>query len=268
MNSRRRVAIRVSSAVALLLLILLAAADGASAQGYVAPDVVVFCEPTLQPVVTEIGALWRRKTGVPVRVFASPTDLLLKQVAHGIRDDIVIAEGDATLAAAVQQRIIKAQTRSGGWRNRLVVARRGSNSAAGVLTRDSNLLTFADSGPIAIVDPPVATAGAQSRTALETLGLWAGLQGHSVGVVSTEDATFLLNGGKARLAVVYATDVAADPALSVAATFPDDAYPPIVYWWAETRQARSAETDNFADFLRQPETAARLRSAGLEISPQ
>ncbi len=244
---------------------MLAAAGGASAQGYVAPDVVVFCEPTLQPVVTEIGALWRKKTGVPVRVFASPTDLLLKQVAHGIRDDIVIAEGDATLAAAMQQGIIKAETRSGGWRNRLVVARRGSISAAGVLTRESNLLTFAGSGPIAIVDPPVATAGAQSQKALETLGLWVGLQGHSVGVASTEDATFLLNGGKARLAVVYATDVAADPALSVAATFPDDAYPPIVYWWAETRQARSAETDEFAAFLRGPDAAARLHDAGLEV---
>jgi molybdate transport system substrate-binding protein len=251
-------------ALALLAVLASAGIHSASAENYVAPDVVVLCEPTLEPVVNEIGALWRKRTGVPVRVFASPTALILQQAAHGVRSDIVIAEGDAAAAAATQQEIIKAETRYGGWRNRLVVARQGSTAAAGALSRQSNLLALAGAGPIAIVEAPVATAGVQSRTALAALGLWEGLQGHSIGVASTEDATFLLDGGPARLAVVYATDVAANRRLSVAATIPDDAYPPIVYWWAETRQMRSDKTDDFAAFLRQAEARERLTAAGLE----
>lgn len=255
-------------ALALLTLLAAGGIPTARAENYVAPDVVVLCEPTLEPVVSEIGALWRKRTGFPVRVFASPTAAILQQVAHGVRSDIVIAEGDAAAAAASQQEIIKAETRHGGWRNRLVVARQGSAAAAGALSRESNLLTLAGAGPIAIVDAPVATAGVQSRAALAALGLWDGLQGHSIGVASTEDATFLLDDGTARLAVVYATDVAADRRLSVAATIPDDAYPPIVYWWAETRQVRSDKTDEFAAFLRQAEATERLTAAGLEAPPQ
>ncbi len=256
------------SVLALLALLASAGTHAARADDGVAPDVVVLCEPTLKPVVSEIGALWRKQTGIRVHVFTSPTALLLQQVAHGVRSDIVIAEGDAAAAAATQQAIIKADTRYGGWRNRLVVAREGSGATAGALSRQSNLLTLAGAGPVAIVDAPVATAGVQSRTALAALGLWDGLQGHSIGVASTEDATFLLDGGKARLAVVYATDVAADRRLSVAATIPDDAYPPIVYWWAETRQVRSDKTDDFAAFLRQAAARERFKAAGLEAPPQ
>ena len=39
----------------------------------VAPDVVVFCDPTLQPLMTALGDRWQSETGIPVRVFAAPT---------------------------------------------------------------------------------------------------------------------------------------------------------------------------------------------------
>jgi hypothetical protein len=40
----------------------------------------------------------------------------------------------------------------------------------------------------------------------------------------------------------------------------------VTYWWAETRQVRSAHADDFAVFLRTPQAQARLRAAGLEIA--
>jgi molybdate transport system substrate-binding protein len=249
-----------------LMLTASAAIGTARADDDIAPDVVVFCEPTLLHALEQVGALWRRRSGVPVRIFDSPTALLLEQIGHGVRSDIIIGEGEATAAAALQRRLIKAQTRFGGWRNRLVVAQRGgAPSAASLLSRDSTLLTLADSSSIAIVDPPVAAAGAYSRQALDALGLWEGLQGHTLGVVDTDEAAFLLDGGTARLAVVYATDVVAHPGLAVAASFADDTYPPIVYWGAETQQVRSPRTDHFASFLRQAEAQETLRKSGLEV---
>ena len=74
---------------------LLGLASPAHADYPVAPDVVVFCEPTLQHVVADIGALWRARTGIKVRVFTSPTPALLQQIAHHARDDVIIGEGDA-----------------------------------------------------------------------------------------------------------------------------------------------------------------------------
>ena len=254
--------------LALVLSVMFASPNirTAKADGYVAPDVVVLCESTLQPVIGELGTLWRQRTGVPVRVFASPTALILEQIAHGVRSDLIIAEGDTTANIALQRHLIKAETRFSGWRNRLVVARRGANATVAVLSPQSNLLNRAGAGPVAIVDPAVATIGVQTRSALEALGMGNAQRGDFIGVASTEDATFLLNGGVARLALVYATDIPENPTLSVAATFPDDAYPPIVYWGAETRQVRSPNADGFAGFLRQPEAQARLTAAGLEVA--
>jgi len=50
----------------------------ARADYVVAPDVVVFCEPTLRHAVSDFGALWRQETGIPVRVFVSPTSAELE----------------------------------------------------------------------------------------------------------------------------------------------------------------------------------------------
>jgi molybdate transport system substrate-binding protein len=248
------------------LMLAAATVTGTARADDIAPDVVVFCEPTLQHALGQVGALWRQRGGAPVRVFAAPTALLLAQVGHGIRSDIIIGEGEAAARTALQRRLIKPETRFGGWRNRLVVGQRGVAAAAADLTRDSKLLTLAAGGSIAIVDP-VAASGAYSRQALDALGLWDGLQAHALGVVDTDDAVFLLDRGKARLAVVYATDVAADPGLAVAARFPDEAYPAVLYWGAQTQQVRSPRADEFASFVRRPEAQDRMRQAGLEVTP-
>jgi molybdate transport system substrate-binding protein len=250
----------------LALMLMAAAATGtARADEYIAADVVVFCEPTLQHALGRVAALWRQRGGAPVRIFAAPTALLLEQIGHGIRSDIVVGEGETAAAAGLQRRLVKPETRFGGWRNHLVLAQRGTAPAAAELSRASNLTALAGAGSIAIVDPPVAAAGGYSRQALEALGLWDELQGHALGVVDTDEAAFLLDGGEARLAVIYASDVAAHPGLAIAARFPDDAYPPIVYWVAQTQQVRSPRAADFAAFLRQPEAQAGLRQAGLEV---
>ena len=226
----------------------------------VAPDVVVFCEPTLQHAVVDVAALWRNETGVTVRIFTSPTWALLQQIAHHARDDVVIGEGDTTAAAATERQLIKAETLQRLWRNRLVVA---ALAKAGSV----NLAALAGKAPIAIVDPPVAVAGAEGEKALQSLGLWDAVQANAVGVVDTADAAFLLEQGKVRLALVYATDAAADPSFAVAERLPDASYRPIVYWVAQTQHSLSPNAGKFIAFLHQADAQERLRTDGLEVLP-
>jgi molybdate transport system substrate-binding protein len=120
-------------------------------------------------------------------------------------------------------------------------------------------------GAIAIVDADADRAGANSRAALEMLGLWDKWQNRLLGVVGTEDAAFLLAQGKARFALLYATDLAANPAFSLAANLPDDAYPRVDYWIGQTHSVQSPSAPRFEAFLRQPAAAARLRAGGLEV---
>jgi len=122
-------------------------------------------------------------------------------------------------------------------------------------------------GRIAIVDAPVATAGGDTRQALEAAGLWDGLQSRLIGVAGTDDAAFLLAEGKAQFAVIYATDLAANPGLASAGTLADESYPPIIYWVAETSAKVSPNAAKFEAFLREPSARDSLRKDGLEVLP-
>jgi molybdenum ABC transporter molybdate-binding protein len=237
---------------------LAAATAPAHADYPVAPDVVVFCEPTLSRVVGDLGTLWRGETGIPVRVFASPTPSLLEQIAHHARDDLVIGEGDAGAAAATERQLIKPATLQRLWRNRLVVAG---------IAPTPNLAALAGKAPIAIVDPWAALAGGEGEKALRALGLWDAVRANAVGVVDTADASYLLATGKVRLAIIYATDVTADPAFTVTDSLPPANDGPIIYWAAETQHALSPNVARFAAFLRQPEAQARVKADGLEVLP-
>jgi molybdate transport system substrate-binding protein len=251
-------------AVMAMSLSLAAAITPARADYPVAPDVVVFCEPTLRHAVTDLGTLWRKETGVPVRVFTSPTWALLEQISHRARSDLVIGEGDAAAATATERHLVWPETIQTLWRNQLVVAAMvniASSSSA------PHLAELAGKAPIAVLDPWTTVAGAEGRKALEALGLWDPVSAKSMGVVDTADASYLLATGKVQLALLYATDVAADPSLAIADRFPSASYGPIVYWIAETHHALSPNVERFAAFLRQPRAQERLRADGLEVQP-
>jgi molybdenum ABC transporter molybdate-binding protein len=191
--------------------------------------------------------------------------LLLEQIAHRIRSDLVIVEGETNAAAAASSGSIKPETRFGGWRNRLVLAERASGR--GNSAQSSDLASLIAQGPVAIVDAPVDTAGLETRQAFEATGLWDSVQKQATGVANTDDAAYLLETGKVKLAVIYATGAAANHGLTVAATLPGASYPPIIYWAAETSVVVNPETPKFAAFLQQPEARQILRADGLEVTP-
>jgi molybdate transport system substrate-binding protein len=255
--------------VSLVLALFLGTASAARADYPVAPDVVVFCEPTLQHALTDIAALWHSQTGIHARVFTSPTPALLAQIAHHARDDVLIGEGDANAAAAKNQKLVKPDTVQPLGRNQLVVAALdggGDNAEAGTPSA-GKLASVAGKEPIALVDPGAAKAGADSQKALQSLGLWQAVSAKSIGVVGTEDAVYLLAHRTVPLAIVYATDVAATPAFTIAERLPAASYPPVVYWVAQTQHALSPNTVKFIDFLHDAKVLQRLRADGLEITP-
>jgi molybdate transport system substrate-binding protein len=257
-------------ALSLLLMLAPAAIAPARADYVVAPDVVVACEPTLRHAVTDLGAAWRRQTGIPVRVFTSPTSALLEQISHRARSDIIIGAGEAASNAATERQLIKPETLQPLWRNQLVVASTADEIAkakSASPSRAHDLAALAGHAPIALVDPTTALAGAEGKKALQALGLWEAASSRSVGVVDTADASFLLTEGKVQLALVYATDVAADPAFVVTDRLPASSYAPLVYWIAQTYNALSPNAEKFAAFLRQARDQERLHAEGLEVLP-
>lgn len=258
--------IRRAGIVAAMLCVA-AESRAVHAQNATAPDIVVLCEPTLWRAMSDVGNLWQRQTGVPVHVITSPTKLLLSQLSHHIRSDFIVAEGDSAEAEAERQNLIKPETRSGGWRNRLILADLGRRKSASDGGDAADIGALLASGSIAMVDASVASAGRENRQALETLGLWEAAQKRSVGVANTADAKYLLIHGQVKLAMIYLTDVVASPEVAIAGTLPDDSYDPVTYWVAETNASISPKADDFLAFLGRPEAQQQLRADGLEMPP-
>lgn len=157
------------------------------------------------------------------------------------------------------------------WRNKLVAAALSSvvqNSRGAARLAQLNLASVAGKAPVAIVDPGVAEAGKQTEAALQALGLWSAVSTKSIGVADTADAAFLLSHERAKLAVLYATDVADHPDFSITDTLPLAAgEPPTVYWVAQTQRALSPNAAKFLEFLNRNDVRAQGRAAGLEVLP-
>jgi molybdate transport system substrate-binding protein len=252
------------------IALLCAIAGGAPARADypVAPDVVVFCEPTLRQMVTRLGAEWTKETGVPVRIFAAPNWANAAMGAHHTRDDVFIGEGDIAEA----KDLIKNDTVLKLWQNKLVAAAladqvQKARTVSPPPPLPLDLASLAGKEPIAIVDPAVAEAGKQTQTALQTLGLRNAVNSDSIGVVDTADAAFLLSHGKVKLAILYASDVSGYPDFAVTDTLPANDSQPIVYWAAQTAGALSPNAAKFLAFLGRPEVREQGKAAGLEVLP-
>jgi molybdate transport system substrate-binding protein len=224
------------------------------------PDVELFVEPTLRHAAEDIAALFRARTGVPVRFFSAPTALMIRQIKFTLCD-VMILQGDAMMDQAIAGNVADGATRIALGRNHLVLARRGAGPAA-----VPSLQGVRADGAVAVVDAPVAEAlGGLSHQVLDAAG-WPGATGLVLGVATGADALYLLDTGAAKLAVVYRTDVAATKSLSVVADLPD-ATPVPVYSAALSRSVNSPNARAFLAFLASPQARAIFQADGLDTAP-
>ena len=223
----------------------------------------------IAPCRQRCGVRWAAADRGSGARLTSPTEALLKQIAHHRRDDVLIGEGDGEARAATGQNLVQPETLRKLWRNQLVVAapgpilgHAGSNSpaAAGNWRRSPGERRSR-----------LSIRGRRPREPRENgaaiSGLWQAVSSKSLGVVGTADASFLLAQGKVKLAIVYETDVAADPNFSITDRLPAAGYPPIVYWVALTEHALSPNAARFVAFLDEAPARQRLRADGLEVLP-
>jgi len=174
------------------------------------------CEPTLQHTITDLRRTMAEQTGIPVRVFTSP-DL----GAAGTGSRIALA---ATSSLARERRVECSDGAPSHQAGDATASMAHHSSWAATVDEIANAKSTSPSRApqsrglaemtIALVDPATALAGAEGKRALQALGLWEA-------VSSDRSASSILPTrpiccrGKVQLALVYATDVAADPAFAV-----------------------------------------------------
>ena len=109
--------------------------------------------------------------------------------------------------------------------------------------------------------PPASTA----KPSLEKLGAWDGVKDKIAQAENVRAALLLVSRGEAPLGIVYQTDAAADPAVKIVGTFPEDTHPPIIYPIALTKDSANPDAQAFLAYIRSAATRATFERQGFTV---
>jgi molybdate transport system substrate-binding protein len=238
-----------ASWLALTLLVVAACSPAAERD---AP--LVLAAASLQESMTEAAdAYGAQGHPQPVVAFAA-SSALARQIESGAQADL-FAPADLEWMERVEQAgLLREGTRVQWLGNRLVLVAPAGRAKAVALEADA-LDRVLGSGRLAMADPDSVPAGRYGRAALDSLGLWLGLEARIARAENVRAALALVERGEAPLGIVYATDVLASPGVAVVATFPASSHPPIVYPLALLRGA-GEDGQAFYRFLLSPDGQA------------
>jgi molybdate transport system substrate-binding protein len=224
------------------------------AQASAEQRLVVFAAASMKEPLEAVAKSWEELTGRKVALSLAASSVLARQVAAGAPADIFISADQEWMDWLKARGSIVEDSRRLIARNRLVLVARQITDEAGDL---GALLT---AGRFAMGDPSHVPAGRYAEAALRSAGLWEIVQPHAVFGENVRVALDLVRRGEANAAIVYHSDRAASPDLTIVHEFLPDSHPPITYWAAATRPGQDVE--DFLEFLEGPEGQAILVAHG------
>ena len=138
------------------------------------------------------------------------------------------------------------------------------DAASVLISPDLDLAALLGEGRLAMALVDAVPAGQYGRAALEGLGLWDGVAAQVAQAENVRAALALVASGAAPLGIVYETDAAEEPRVTMLGAFPEDSHPPIRYPAALVLDA-APEAAAFLDFLSGAEAQAVFMAAGFTI---
>ena len=117
-------------------------------------------------------------------------------------------------------------------------------------------------GKLAMANVDSVPAGKYGKASLEHLGVWDEVADKVVQADNVRAALAFVASGEAPLGIVYATDAAAEPAVKIVGTFPDDSHPPILYPVALTASSENPDAVAFLDFLKSDDARGAFEKQG------
>ena len=200
--------------------------------------VLVFAAASLKTALDAIAAGWRSGDGGQATISYAASSTLAKQIENGAPADLFISADEDWMDYLEQRRLIDPKTRADLLGNSLVLIAPADRAEQVTIGPGFPLAAMLGDGRLAIADPVAVPAGRYAKAALTTLGVWRQLAGRVAAAENVRAALLLVARGEAPFGIVYRTDAAAEPAVRIAAAFPPESHPPIVYPMALTAVAR------------------------------
>lgn len=168
------------------------------------------------------------------------------QIQLGAPADLFVSANTAWMDVLEDDGLIAPDTRVTLASNRLVLIGGAGHAPA-------DIAATLDEGRIAMALVDAVPAGIYGKAALQALDLWDAVADRVIQTDNVRAALAFVARGEVPLGIVYATDAAVDPSVSVIATFPADSHPRILYPAAAVHPAKARA---FLAYLTGPQAQA------------
>ncbi|MDR3294650.1 MAG: molybdate ABC transporter substrate-binding protein [Clostridiales Family XIII bacterium] len=185
----------------------------------------VSAEAGLTDALNEIYAAYQQESKNEISFNYAASETLQKQILAGAACDIFLSASKEDMDSLAGTNLIVPESRVDLLGNTLTLV--AAAEKAGVVTMDN--LASSDVKSIAIGDPDAVPAGHYAQQALESLGLWDGVQGKLLLALDSKQALESVETGAADCGLVYRSDTFGTEKGVVIGDLPAESHDPIVY---------------------------------------
>ncbi|KAB1083299.1 molybdate ABC transporter substrate-binding protein [Neorhizobium galegae] len=262
MNIERHPWIRLAvTSVAAAFVTLASFAAPAAAQ----EKVTVFAAASMKNALDNANKAWSAQEGRQVTVSYAASSALAKQIENGAPADILISADLDWMKYLSDKKLVKEDTRFNWLGNRIVLVAAKDTANPVDIRPGFDLAGLLKGGRLAIGEPNAVPAGKYGKAALEKLGIWSSVEKSVASAESVRAALALVSRGEAPYGIVYQTDAAADPGVTIVGVFPADTHPPIVYPIAILSESKSKDAPAYLDYLKSARAAPFFEKEGFIV---
>lgn len=231
-----------------------------------AEPLTVFAAASLKNAFDEIGAAFAEETGIEVVFSYAGTSALARQIEQGAPADVFVSANVDWVDYLTERGALDAASTTAFASNELVLIAPTTtlfDAAPDLASADDLLATLGDDGRLAVALVDAVPAGIYAREALQTLGVWAELEGYLAQSDNVRSALFLVSRGEAPLGIVYASDAQSDAHVQILAQFPASTHAPIIYSASRNAENGMRGAESFLTYLTGDAAQSVFASHGL-----
>ena len=243
------------------LAVMLAVVPSAMAQ----EKVTVFAAASLKNALDAVNKACEADVGEQATVSYAASSALAKQIEQGAPADIFMSADLDWMKYLSDKNLIKADTETRLLGNSIVLVAPADSKVEATIAADFDLAGLLGDGRLAMANVDAVPAGKYGKAALESLGVWASVEGKVAQAENVRAALALVSTGEAPLGIVYKTDAAADPKVKVVGAFPESSHPQIVYPVAQTAESRDSDTPAFLKCLQSSKAKVLFEAQGFTV---
>lgn len=230
-------------------------------------DVVVFAAASLKNALDAVNAQWQKDTGKKAKISYAASSALAKQIEGGAPAQMFISADLDWMDYVAQKNLIKSDTRSNLLGNRIVLIAPRDKATPVEIKAGFDLAKILGDGRLAMANVDAVPAGKYGKAALEKLGVWGTVSSKVAQAENVRAALLLVARGEAPAGIVYQTDAAADPSVTIIGAFPENTHPPIIYPIALTADANNPDAAALLAYIKSAKAKPLFEAQGFTVLP-